>query len=76
MTKFYTSSTGLNNWESDFLRIGLLKPGQSTNVTIPDGRKVCIYDVKAVFDDGDTLEDYKINICELGRYTFTENSDL
>jgi hypothetical protein len=55
------------------LRIGLLKPGQSTNVTIPDGRKVCIYDVKAVFDDGDTLEDYKINICELGRYTFTES---
>jgi hypothetical protein len=73
MTEFYTSPTGLNNWDSDFLRIGLLKPDQSRNVTILDGRKVCTYDVKAVFDDGDTLEDYKINICELGRYTLTEN---
>ena len=35
-----------------------------------DGTGYCIFDFKAVFDDGDVVEVWGRNICELDTFTF------
>ena len=41
-------------------------------VSIADGSDQCLYDFRFVFDDGDVVEDYGVDICELAEYTLTE----
>jgi hypothetical protein len=50
----------------------VLRPGQSVQVTINDGRGVCIYDIRGDFADGDKVEDYKVNVCTINTYRFFE----
>jgi hypothetical protein len=69
----YISPTNVDDWEEDVLGNDILDPGESGEVTIADDRRTCIYDILGVFDDGDQVEDYKINLCTLGSYSFTEN---
>jgi len=41
-------------------------------VTIADGSDQCVYDFRFVFEDGDVVEDFGVDICELAEYTLTE----
>jgi hypothetical protein len=70
LTAFHTSPTGVDDWEEDILGRDILLPGEYTEITIADGRTVCTYDIKGVFDDGVEVIDYKVNLCTLGSYTF------
>lgn len=70
LTEFYVSPTGIDDWEEDILGIDVLSSGEYTNVTIADGRSVCTYDIKGVFDDGEESVRYKVNLCQLKNYTF------
>ncbi|MEG3967598.1 hypothetical protein QUA00_08230 [Microcoleus sp. T2B6] len=71
ITSFHTSPTGVNDWEEDLLGIDILKPRASTNISFTDTRNVCTYDIKAVFDDGEEVIQYKVNLCTEGNFTFT-----
>lgn len=66
---FYVSRTATNSWEENLIDGGVLPSGNEIEVEIADGRSVCTYDIKATFEDGTKLEDYKVNLCELGAYT-------
>ena len=72
ITTFQTSPTGINDWEEDILGIDILRPGESTNIIISDSRDVCTYDIRAVFDDGEEIIKYKVDLCTLENYTFTD----
>ena len=68
---FYVSHSKANAWGGNLMPDGfLLPPGNQTDVTIHDGRTTCMYDIGAEFQDGEELEDYDIDICELESYTF------
>lgn len=69
--EFYTSPTSVDNWEEDILGADVLPSGDAIRVTIADGRDVCEYDVRVVFEDGDVLDDVT-NLCETGSYTITD----
>ncbi|PSJ54940.1 hypothetical protein [Pseudaminobacter soli (ex Li et al. 2025)] len=74
LTEFYTSPTGVDNWEADVLGRDVLNPGESATVTIADGRSVCNYDMRFEFtEDSDltTTTDTQ-NLCDLGSYTIHE----
>ncbi|MEP9372490.1 hypothetical protein [Mesorhizobium sp. KR1-2] len=74
LTQFYTSPTGVNDWEADVLGQDVLNPGESAQVTIADGRTVCNYDMRFEFTEDselDTTTDTQ-DLCELGSYTIHE----
>lgn len=68
--EFYVSSTESDEWGDDILGADILVAGGSGTVTISEDAG-CDYDIRAVFVDGDELED-SVNICELSEYTFSE----
>jgi hypothetical protein len=71
MTHFYASNSGQNDWEEDILGQDVLRSGASVMVNIDDGSGACIYDFKARFADGDELERYRINVCQITEYRYT-----
>lgn len=70
MVEFYGSNVGSDSWEEDILGFDVLPSGTSVNVNFDDGSGYCQFDFKAVFDDGDVVTAKRINICEIGRYTY------
>ncbi|MBB4291093.1 hypothetical protein GGE16_003152 [Rhizobium leguminosarum] len=74
LTRFYSSPTGVANWEEDVFGEDVLDPGESVNITIADGRTVCKYDMRFEFEEGSDLAttDDTQDLCELGSYTIHE----
>lgn len=72
IVEFYGSNTGANTWEEDILGRDLLRAGEKVRVNFDDGTGYCMFDFRAVFEDGDVLVSEKINICEVGTYTYHE----
>lgn len=74
LVEFYASPSNVDNWEEDILGSDVVPAGESITVTIADGRSECAYDIKGVFDDGDSVEQFQVNLCNLngGVYRFTE----
>ncbi|WP_333145398.1 MULTISPECIES: hypothetical protein [unclassified Microcoleus] len=72
ITKFYTNPTGIDSWGEDILGIDILRPGESALITIRNSQNVCTYDIKAVFDDGEEIIKYKVDLCTIENYTFTD----
>lgn len=71
MTHFYASNSGENDWQEDILGRDVLANGASVRINIDDGSGACIYDFKARFADGDELERYRINVCQISEYRYT-----
>lgn len=70
--EFYASHTDASGWEEDILGRSILPAGQSVVINIDDGSGYCIFDFKAVFEDGDELEKYGNNVCELAEFNYTD----
>lgn len=69
---FYASRVGTDNWEEDILGEDVLDIGGSVNVNFGTS-DYCLYDFRAVFNDGDKVEKYRINVCEIDTYRYTED---
>ncbi|WP_377515656.1 hypothetical protein [Ochrobactrum sp. RH2CCR150] len=74
LTHFYTSPVGVNNWEGEVFGDQVLEPGETIEITIADGRRVCKYDMRFEFQDSDDLDTTTDtqDLCELGSYTIEE----
>ena len=70
VTGFYVSHIGTQDWEENLVPEGsVLAGGYEIDIVIADGRDTCEYDLLVEFEDGDALEDYNVNLCELESYT-------
>jgi hypothetical protein len=67
---FYASPSSVGNWEEDILGDDILYPDSTIRVSVDDNRESCLYDFKAVFENGAESTHYGINICDLSSYTF------
>jgi hypothetical protein len=70
MQEFYASNVGTNSWQEDILGRYILPAGNSVNINIDDGTGYCMYDFRAVFADGDVVIQNRVNVCEVGQFTF------
>lgn len=71
LERFYTSPTGVEDWEEDVFGKDVLEPGESVKITIADGRRVCEYDLRFEFTEEsgyENLEDSQ-DLCKMGTYT-------
>jgi len=76
LEQFYASPPSSNNWEEDILGVDVLEPGESTNITINDGRADCEYDLKGTLGPGNgvgrgTLLESNVHICDGAVYQYT-----
>lgn len=72
IVQFFASRIGTNDWEEDILDVDILKPGEAVNVNFGNS-DFCLYDFRAVFDDGDSLVRNRVNVCELDVYRYSED---
>ena len=70
MQEFYGSRTASSNWYEDTLGRDVLLPGQSVRIDFDDGTGHCVFDFKAVFNDGEVLISNEVNVCEVETYTY------
>jgi hypothetical protein len=72
IVRFYASRVGTDNWEEDILGEDVLGIGQSVRINFATG-DYCMYDFKAVFDDGDSLVKSRVNVCDIDTYRYSED---
>ncbi|MAM62756.1 hypothetical protein [Maritimibacter sp. UBA3975] len=70
MVRFYASHRDAKSWQENIFGNKVLANGYSVSINIDDGTGYCIFDFKAVFDDGDEVESWGNNVCELSTFTF------
>ncbi len=70
MEEFYGSNNGTEDWQEDILGEYALPQGESLEVDFDDGSGYCIFDFLAVFDNGETVKEENVNVCEVGTFTF------
>ena len=71
LTHLYISPAAAKDWDQDILGNQVLSAGESGLVSIEDGVESCMYDFKADFDDGDSIEVGGVDICKLEGETVT-----
>ncbi len=64
INNLYMSETSNNDWEEDVLGRDVLGDRERLNMTF-EGRSACLWDIKAVNRDGDSLEWTAINLCKV-----------
>ncbi|UWQ81212.1 hypothetical protein K3725_09535 [Leisingera sp. S132] len=72
LVEFNVSPASSDNWEGNLMEGGYLAPGYEIDVLIADGATTCVYDIRGSFADGSEAEDYGLDLCDLGEYTFTD----
>ena len=70
LTHLYSTSSGQADWGGDILGSDVIGAGQSIIVDFDDGSGACIFEIRARFADGDVLEEYRINVCQVSDLTF------
>lgn len=72
IVQFFASNVERGTWEEDILGENVLPVGGAVNINIDDGSGACVYDFKAVFEDGEELVRPGIDVCTTSTYTYTE----
>ncbi|KIC08275.1 hypothetical protein RA19_20070 [Leisingera sp. ANG-M1] len=72
LVEFNVSPASSDSWEENLLEGGYLAPGYEIDVEIADGATTCVYDIRGGFSDGSEAEDFGLDLCDLGEYTFTD----
>lgn len=72
LRELYGSNVGTDDWQEDILGRDVLEPGESVDVNFDDGSGACKFDFKGVFADGEEVVSNNVDVCSVGKFTFTE----
>jgi hypothetical protein len=62
--EFYATNSGVNRWGRDLLGQSVIRPGQRYVFNFDDGTGYCLFDFRAVLENGRAIERYRVNVCE------------
>lgn len=65
LTHLYISLPSTNDWEEDIFGAQVLGSGETIEISIDDGLDECVYDIRADFSDGDSIQIGSVDFCEL-----------
>jgi hypothetical protein len=68
--KFYSTNSGSKRWGSDVLGSGTLENGSSMRLNFDNNEGYCLFDFRAVFEDGSELQRGNVNVCEIADYYY------
>lgn len=60
---FYATNATIKNWGRDLLGQDVIPSKQSYRFDFNDGTGQCIFDLRAVLDNGRFFERYRVNVC-------------
>lgn len=60
----YISPHSSSKWGRDVMGDGALGNARQVKITFPHGNGACIFDLKVKYEDGDTAEWSKVDLCE------------
>ncbi len=69
IVELYVSNSAHPTWEENVLA-GNLTPGDSSWIRFSGNHYGCLYDIRAKFNNGDSVEDYQVNLCEVSNVYF------
>lgn len=61
----FISLPSTDEWEEDIFGADVLGSGESFDISIDDGLAECVYDIRADFSDGDSVQVAEVDFCEL-----------
>jgi hypothetical protein len=61
---FNATNSGVTKWGRDLLGSNVIGPGQRYTFDFDDGTGACMFDFRAVLDNGRAVERYGVNVCE------------
>lgn len=70
IVEFYSTNVNANSWGSDVLGRQVVQHNSQIDINFDDNSGQCLFDFKAVFNDGDVVESGGVNVCEIGTYTY------
>lgn len=71
LTHIYVSLPSTSSWEEDILGEQVVEPGETVVISIDDGLAECEYDIRYDFDDGDSLVEESVDMCEINGSEYT-----
>ena len=72
----YVSAAAANDWEEDILDVDTLADDAFVDVLFDRrGKTGCLYDLKLVYNDGDSEEWNRIDLCEVSQITVRYDRD-
>jgi len=63
----YVSAASASSWEEDVLGEDTLDDGEHVDISFAKGTRGCSYDLKVVYDDGDSSEWGKLDLCSINK---------
>ncbi len=69
MMEFYASNADQPTWGRDWFGMEVLGSGEEMSFDLDDGSGYCLWDLKAVFDDGDEVITNGFNVCRESYWT-------
>ncbi len=64
ITEVYAGPSNENSWGDNILS-GQIQPGEELIVTLDTDGYGCLWDIMYVFSDGDTFEEFEVDICKI-----------
>lgn len=69
INELYVSAVSTDNWEEDILGRDVLPNGEAATITFDRAESECNWDMRVVFEDGQSLEQRGVNLCQTGEVT-------
>jgi hypothetical protein len=71
----YASPQTSDDWEEDLLGSATIPSGTSKAANFDNGTNECIYDLKAILDDGQEYIQWKVNVCAVSTWTIGDSGN-
>lgn len=71
----YVSPTKTQSWEEDVLGRDVLGDGARTTIRFDRAEDTCLWDLKAVYEDGETAEWQAFDLCEVSVVAISYDED-
>ena len=68
--RFYSTNSGAQNWGGDVMGSSTLAPGAAMTLNFDNNYGYCVFDFRAVFEDGQELTRGGVNVCEVSDYYY------
>ncbi len=71
----YVSENNNNSWDEDILGRDVLEDGEEFEVAFGKAENVCKWDMKVVYDDGESAVWQGLNLCQITKLTLKWNKN-
>jgi hypothetical protein len=71
LTRFYSTNSGSSKWGRDTMGSSVLPSGRAMTMNFANKYGYCVFDFRAIFEDGTELLRGGVNVCQVSDYYYT-----